>query len=288
MRSFQDPLNPKPYGIWVETAKPFLFATEDADSQHITLPEISGAVWSGIRHGCRIIGFFQHNNDPEIAFYSVTEDTSTVIRGHVTALISEVTSFAEAIDGPTYEWDFGDTNVDTMLKAYAGNAYIFAGPALNTPMPGRGSTDIERCGDILEFQFTDAAETGTVSSAIEVPTDAEIVVVAVSGYHGTANGFAGMTFTKGGIDTAMTKATGGDVSGTLWQSAIFYMALPDTGASKTLKWDWLGAASDGERVVAVSFWKGIDLAIPVRDSNGFQETGFDLEQPIQPRRRRCC
>ena len=65
-------------------------------------------------------------------------------------------------------------------------------------------------------------ETGTVSSAITVPDNAELVVVTVSGQHGTNAGFAAMTFTKGGVDTAMIKATGGDASGASWQSAMFY------------------------------------------------------------------
>lgn len=129
---------------------------------------------------------------------------------------------------------------------------------------------IVQTGSISSFSIVNNANTGTVSSAITVPDDAELVVVGVSGYQGTANGFAAMTFTKGGADTAMVKATGGDSTNSFWQGAMFYQALPDTGTNKSLKWDWIGTgvSSDPDMLISVSFWKGIDTASPVRDSDG--------------------
>ena len=125
------------------------------------------------------------------------------------------------------------------------------------------------------------ANTGTVSTTITVPADAEIVIVGVSGYQGSVGGFAGATFTKGGVDTAMTKATGGDSSAATWQGAAFYLVSPDTGANKTLKWDWIGTGTSGDGTLnfSVTFWKGIDTASPVRDTDGAQASTFPVTTP---------
>jgi hypothetical protein len=53
---------------------------------------------------------------------------------------------------------------------------------------------------------------------------------------------------------------------------IYYLVLPDTGAGKSLKYDWTGtnsAPAGAEPTISVTFWKGIDTASPVR-SSGFQ------------------
>src|SRR5882724_781138 len=133
---------------------------------------------------------------------------------------------------------------------------------------------IVQTGSVLQFPALGSANTGTVSTTITVPADAELVIATWTGYSSTANFFStgGMTFTKGGVDTAMTNVPGGDSNGAVWMAAMFYLVLPDTGSNKTLKWDWLGtaAAGDPNSICSVTFWKGIDTASPVRNSQGTQ------------------
>ena len=133
---------------------------------------------------------------------------------------------------------------------------------------------VVQTGTTLTFPNLGGANTGTVSTTISVPADAEFVVVGWSGFSSTSHFFSSgsMTFTKGGIDTAMTSATGLSDVGSPWGCAMFYLALPDTGSNKTLKWDWsgAGAASDTSSLCSVTFWKGIDTASPVRGASGGQ------------------
>lgn len=125
------------------------------------------------------------------------------------------------------------------------------------------------------------ANTGTVSTTITVPSDAELVVVGVSAFTTTASYYSGgsLTFTKGGVDTAMTVAVtganGGDNNAARWMCAMFYMALPDTGSNKTLKWDWAGAGAqtDDFQIFSLTFWKGCDTSSPVRSALGAQSGG---------------
>lgn len=126
---------------------------------------------------------------------------------------------------------------------------------------------IVQTGSVLQFTGLGPGNTGTVSSTITVPADAEFVIVGWSSYSGSSAFFSGggMTFTKGGVDTAMTYA-GGDNGSAGWSGPCFYMVLPDTGSNKTLKWDWAGTgtASDASTLCSVTFWKGVDTASPVR------------------------
>ena len=135
---------------------------------------------------------------------------------------------------------------------------------------------IAQTGSVLQFGISDSAEAGTVSSTITVPSDATLVVVGVSGYRGYGEFFDGMTFSKGGTDTAMTRGVGGDLVNN-WMCALFYLALPDTGTGKTLKWDWADSSSDANLNFSVTFWKGVDTSSPVRDSGGVQaSTGWPV------------
>lgn len=133
---------------------------------------------------------------------------------------------------------------------------------------------IVQTGSVLQFPGLGSGNTGTVSSTITVPADAELVVVGWSGFSNTSGFFSsgGMTFTKGGVDTAMNSVAGGDTAGSNWGAGYFYLVLPDTGSNKTLKWDWLGAgvADSANNVCSVTFWKGIDTASPVRGSSAGQ------------------
>ena len=136
---------------------------------------------------------------------------------------------------------------------------------------------IVQTGSVLQFPGPGSTNTGTVSTTITVPSDAELVVVGWSGYSSTANFFStgSMTFTKGAVDTAMTAVSGGDSNTSFWNAAYFYLVLPDTGSNKTLKWDWLGTAgaTDPGSLCSVTFWKGIDTASPVRGTGGGQAGG---------------
>lgn len=131
---------------------------------------------------------------------------------------------------------------------------------------------ITQAGTTLQFPGLGSGNSGTVSTTITVPADAEFVVVGWSGFSAFANFFSAgsMTFTKGGVDTAMTSAGIGlgDSTAGEWDAAVFYLALPDTGANKTLKWDWsgAGAADAAASLCSITFWKDIDTASPVRDA----------------------
>jgi hypothetical protein len=139
---------------------------------------------------------------------------------------------------------------------------------------------IAQVGSTLQFGLSDILNTGTVSTAITVPSGTELVIVGVSGWTAVSNGMETMTFTKGGVDTAMTRGVGGDVA-TTWQGAQFYLVEPDIGTNKTLKWDWIGTGSSGASAFnfMVTFWSGIDTADPVRDSDGAQATSLALNTP---------
>lgn len=137
---------------------------------------------------------------------------------------------------------------------------------------------ITQAGSVLRFAGPGSvANTGTVSSTITVPT-CDLVIGAVSGYGGSANYFSGggMTFTKSGVDTAMTVAVtganGADNSTSFWQGAMFYQVQPDVGSNKTWKWDWAGTGSAAENSIlfSLSFWSGVDTASAVRHALGVQ------------------
>lgn len=147
---------------------------------------------------------------------------------------------------------------------------------------GGGSETITQTGSNTQYGPASNANTGTVSSSVTVPADAELVVVAVSGWRSTANPFSGgsMTFTKGGVDTAMTPVIGGDSNTSYNYVGMFYLALPDTGSGKSLKWDWEGSAvMNGAPVFSVTYWKGVDTSSPVRDSDGAQNSDTPYTTP---------
>lgn len=126
--------------------------------------------------------------------------------------------------------------------------------------------------------------TGTLTSTLTVPADADFVVVTVTSFSSTAGFFSGgtVTFTKGGVDTAMTAASNqGDSDTGKWMSAMWYMVAPDTGTNKSVKWDWVGAsnASDNSQMWTVTFWKGVDQTTPVRDTKADQLAAFPWTTP---------
>ena len=115
------------------------------------------------------------------------------------------------------------------------------------------------------------------NETITVPADAEIILVGFSGYADPAQAswFTGgdATVTIGG--SALTAITGGDTSTSFWQAGMWYRVSPATG-SQSLAWNLNGASgiSGGLRVIiSITFWKGIELAGAVRDTDGVQGTG---------------
>lgn len=127
MRSHQAPPGAKPNWMFVETAMPFL---NDTGARTISPEEIEGASWSAIIHEARGIMFFQHNNDGVNGGYSLV-GCSEERKEQIRASIAKITSLAPVINTQSYIWDFGP-GVDTMLKATAGSAYVFAEIALGT------------------------------------------------------------------------------------------------------------------------------------------------------------
>ena len=138
---------------------------------------------------------------------------------------------------------------------------------------------ITQTGTNLDFPVNSSAQSGTVSSTITVPSDAQIVIVGVSNYHNVTNGHITMTFTKGGVDTAMSREGGGD-NVRNWETTLFWLVSPDTGANKTLKWSWTSSTPDANQVFSVTFWKGIDTASPVRSSAGNNGLRWPRNTPL--------
>lgn len=124
------------------------------------------------------------------------------------------------------------------------------------------------------------ANTGSIGS-ITVPADAELVIFCFSSWHSTANFFSSgaVDFTKGGTQVAMTVVPNTDNNGT-WKSGLFWLVLPDTGSGKTLNWDWASTpGTEADTVASMTFWKGVDTADPVRDSDGNNATGAAVSTP---------
>lgn len=137
---------------------------------------------------------------------------------------------------------------------------------------------IVQTGSVQRFAPINS-DVGIVATDIAVPADAEIVIVGWSDYcivelQPNFN-LGSMTFTKNGIDTPMTVVPGGETVNT--QAAVmFYLTLPDTGANKTLKWEWPFAGSVGSPLCSLVFFKGIDTASPVRGTGAGQSVGLPV------------
>jgi len=124
---------------------------------------------------------------------------------------------------------------------------------------------------------------GTVSTAINVPANATMAVGCISGWKGFTNNYfsdGAMTFTKGGVDTAMVPVQStprADTTAANHNAAMFYLPLPDTGTGKTWKWDWVGTSStDRSTVFSIIFLKDVDTSSPVRGNGGGQATALPV------------
>ena len=125
MRSFQSPPGIHPNWIFIEAAMPLL---NDPGSLTITPQQLEGAVWSSIIHEARGVAYFQHNNGNVCGYYSLVDCNQTRLN-QIAAINAKVTSLAPVINTQSYQYSF-NTTTDTMLKAYNGAAYIFAGIGL--------------------------------------------------------------------------------------------------------------------------------------------------------------
>lgn len=121
MKRFEDPAHLRPIWALVETAKPQL---SESGARTITPDQIEGAVWSAIIHEARGIAFFQHNNNGSCGTYSLLS-CGPQLQARVAAITSQVRMLAPVINRQSYAFDFGN-GTDTMLKTYAGEAFIFA------------------------------------------------------------------------------------------------------------------------------------------------------------------
>lgn len=136
MKRFQNPTTPKPTWTFIESAMPYL---GEPGSRAILPEEIEGAVWSSLIHEARGIAYFQHNNSPTgcTANYSIVECPD--VHAAIKAINAKVKSLApvlntqsyynatRTVNGFTYYYYNFNNGTDTMLKAYNGSAYIFAG-----------------------------------------------------------------------------------------------------------------------------------------------------------------
>ena len=137
MRTFDNPSSRRPIWFFVETKMPFL---GESGADIILYDEIEGAVWSGIAHEARGISYFQQNgfypgglpvNDPNTgsahcgSVFSLF-DCEVGLQTRITQINSRITELAPVLNTQSYVFDFGAVNIDTMLKAKDGFAYIFA------------------------------------------------------------------------------------------------------------------------------------------------------------------
>ncbi len=166
MRKFQDPQHLRPIWTFVETAMPLL---DEAGAVSITPDQLEGAVWSAIIHEARGVAFFQQNNSG-CGYYSLL-DCGPAVRAKVTALTQQIRDLAPVINSQTYVYNFAN-GTDTMLKADAASAYIFAGIGLlESPgsktfalPPGVGGTTVTVVGEGRTLPVTNGGFTDTFAA----------------------------------------------------------------------------------------------------------------------------
>jgi hypothetical protein len=126
---------------------------------------------------------------------------------------------------------------------------------------------VTRTGTTLRIVGNPASDSDVYS--VTVPSDATFMLVGLTTAKTTFPFFslASVTFTKGGIDTAMTFLGGEDSGANAMCVPLWSMALPDTGVGLSLKYDWTGTSSvEQDMLWSITFWKGVDTSSPVRDA----------------------
>jgi hypothetical protein len=166
MRTYQNPMGGHPNWVFLEAAMPLL---TDAGSLTIATEQIEGAAWSAIIHEARGLAYFQHNNGQTCGFYALV-DCDQARLDRIKAINAGIQSLAPVINTQSYVFSF-NTTTDTMLKAYGGSAYIFAGiglrqsPGLKTFVtpPEINGTTVEVVGEnrtlpVSNHTFSDTFE----------------------------------------------------------------------------------------------------------------------------------
>ena len=120
METYTTPARSKPNWVFVETAMPLL---TDAGATTISAAQLEGAAWNSIIHGASGIAYFQHNNNGICGNYSLM--TCASARAAVAKVNGQIQQMAPVINTQSYVWTFG-TGLETSLKVYQGNAYVFA------------------------------------------------------------------------------------------------------------------------------------------------------------------
>lgn len=122
---------------------------------------------------------------------------------------------------------------------------------------GGGSTAVERTGSIIEI----GSNANSGSQSISVPSDAELIIVAVSGFYGdpTPISTSTGTLTLASVAIPIINEVGdGDAAQSTKQGmVIFGLRSPATG-TQTLAWDWGGTETPDEgQNITVGFYKGV-------------------------------
>lgn len=140
----------RPVWVAVETQMPYL---TDTGRDIVLWDEIRGAVWSAIGNGATGILYFQHNGfyaadelgpgnpaeaytanggldpntglSPDLGGMSLVEGAAGLI-SYVSTLNAQIASLAPVLNTQSYVWDFSASGIETMLKVYNDEAYIFA------------------------------------------------------------------------------------------------------------------------------------------------------------------
>lgn len=124
---------------------------------------------------------------------------------------------------------------------------------------------VARTGSVGKFGSGDNSN----STSVSVPTDAELMVVTVSGYHDTEDYMSDGSLTLNG-DSFTVSAHYDDRPGGIdnQKAVIFTLQDPDTG-TQTLAWDWTTATDPMEGLnFFYAFYKGVDDTTPIKDSGG--------------------
>lgn len=187
-----------------------------------------------------------------VVYFNFDEGTGTIVNNKGTcgatcsANLNNMSSPAASTSGWTTEGKFGNA----LMFNGVNNSVIKISPA------------ISRIGGVGDIHSS--ANTG--SQSINVPADATLAVVAVSGAGGTASFFSTTPPTINSVSMQTGRAD--DASTLYGMSAIFYLVNPSTG-SRNLAWDWAGAGtcSSGCHIM-YTFYKGINASDPIRSSGG--------------------
>lgn len=160
-------------------------------------------------------------------------------------------------------------------------ALIALAAAVVVGFVGTANAAVTQTGSVITApggSTTYQPNTGTITS-ITVPADAEMMLIGVGGFHGTANFFSVAGAFAIGANTSVSTSPAADSSTSLWQGALHCIMSPATG-TQDLAWNWAGAtaADDPAVIITYSFWKGVNTtgcgnAASVRDSDGVQSNG---------------